>query len=422
MLAGGQVAGHAAFHARHQQVLEPHVGERAPHHDIVVAPACPVLVEVLLLHSVVQQIRPRRTVLLDAPGRADVVGGDTVAQHGQCPCPGDLAHHGRCQLHALEVWRVGDVGTGGIPSEEVAFGHRQLLPVFVSREHFRVDRLVALAGDAFLHHIVHFADRRPDFLQVHRFAFGVVAHGILVPVDVHRTGEGIGHHQRRAGQVVRPHIGMHAPLEVAVAAENRTDHEGLLVDLGADALRQRATVADARGTPVTHHVKAEFFQFGQQSGLREVVRHHFATGGQARLYPRFRGQALRCGFLCQHTGGHHHVRVACIGATGDGSNHHAAIGQLAVAGGIASGHIARHIQRLLLRGLCGFLQLRQVGVEVGLHVGQGNAVLRSARPGQAGHHGGEVEFQRVGVIGHRGCRIVEHPLGLGIGFHEGNLL
>ena len=49
VLAVGQVPGDAAFGAGREQVLQPHVGKRAAHHDFVVAAAGAVGVEILRL-------------------------------------------------------------------------------------------------------------------------------------------------------------------------------------------------------------------------------------------------------------------------------------------------------------------------------------------------------------------------------------
>src|SRR5690606_17548983 len=60
LLAGGQVAGPAALLARHQLVAEPDVGKGAPHHDLVVAPAGPVGVEIPGRNAPLLQVAARR--------------------------------------------------------------------------------------------------------------------------------------------------------------------------------------------------------------------------------------------------------------------------------------------------------------------------------------------------------------------------
>src|SRR5690242_3985483 len=61
--------GDAALGARRELVAQPDVGERAADHDLVVAAAGAVGVEVLALDAVLGQVRPGRAVGLDRPGR-----------------------------------------------------------------------------------------------------------------------------------------------------------------------------------------------------------------------------------------------------------------------------------------------------------------------------------------------------------------
>ena len=52
-----------------------------------------------------------------------------------------------------------------------------------------------------------------------------VPSGSLVRIEVDRAGERVGDDERRRREVVRAHLGVHAPLEVAVAAEHRRGDE-----------------------------------------------------------------------------------------------------------------------------------------------------------------------------------------------------
>ena len=78
--SGGEVARDAALGAGRELVAQADVGEGAADHDLVVAAARAVGVEVALLDAVLGEVAARRAVLLDRAGRADVVGGDRVAQ------------------------------------------------------------------------------------------------------------------------------------------------------------------------------------------------------------------------------------------------------------------------------------------------------------------------------------------------------
>ena len=60
------------------------------------------------------------------------------------------------------------------------------------------------------------------------------AERVGLEVEVHRPGEGVGDHERRAREVVHLHVGVDAALEVAVAREHRGHGEVVLVDRGRD--------------------------------------------------------------------------------------------------------------------------------------------------------------------------------------------
>ncbi len=81
--AVGEVGGQASLGARGQAVADAGVGEGAPDHDPVVAPARPVGVEVGGSHSQGDQVPAGGRGGVDRPGGADVVGGHRVAQGQQ---------------------------------------------------------------------------------------------------------------------------------------------------------------------------------------------------------------------------------------------------------------------------------------------------------------------------------------------------
>ncbi len=80
----------------------------------------------------------------------------------------------------------------------------------------------------------------------------------------------------------------------------------------------------------------------------------------------------------------------------------------------------RLVVPLLLAGLV-FCVVGEGRTEALLGVGQGNAVLGSLRAGQAGHHGGEVELELLGVA-RLGVGVVPEALFLGVGLDESELL
>ena len=105
------------------------------------------------------------------------------------------------------------------------------------------------------------------------------------------------------------------------------DQVGLLDGVG-DRLGQRAAVADAGRAAVADGVEAELVEVRRQAGLVEVIGHDPAAGGEAGLHVRLDLQAVLDRLLGEQAGGDHHRGVAGVGATGDGGDHHVAVGQL----------------------------------------------------------------------------------------------
>ncbi len=79
----GEQAGDAAFGAGGEFVAQADVGEGAADHDLVVAAAAAVAVEVGGLDAVVGEVLAGGAVHLDGAGGGDVVGGDGVAEDGE---------------------------------------------------------------------------------------------------------------------------------------------------------------------------------------------------------------------------------------------------------------------------------------------------------------------------------------------------
>ena len=171
----GEEPGDAALGAGGELVAQPHVGERSAHHDLVVAAAAAVAVEVGGLDAVVGEVLAGRAVELDGTGGGDVVGGDAVAEHGEDARGADvLDRRGGCG-HAVEVRRLADVGGVRLPAVGVAERELEVLPVLVAvrdggvllAEHRGVDGACDGRGDLGL--------GGPDVAQVDGLAVLIVA-------------------------------------------------------------------------------------------------------------------------------------------------------------------------------------------------------------------------------------------------------
>ena len=257
-LARGEVAGPAALAAVGQLVRQLHIGERAAHHHLVVAAAAAVGVEVGRSHAMGLQVLGRRHIQRDSTSRGDVVGGDEVAEVPEHPgaLDGSLAHHRAA--HAVEVRRPAHVGRCLVPSERVARLGAQGLPGGVALEHARRALLVQVGGHVLAPQRGHFGLVGHDIGEVHRIPGAIHAKSILLQINIHGAGNGVGNHVGRLHQVVLRHIRRDAALEVAVARQHACQLD--IVGDGVHLFHERAGVADAAHATEAAGEKAQLAQ------------------------------------------------------------------------------------------------------------------------------------------------------------------
>src|SRR5262245_12607354 len=111
---------HAAFHAGDHQILDAHVGERAPRHDAVVAATRTVAVEVGHIDALPDQVIPRRRSRFDRPCGADVIGGHRIAEYAERARADDVRNDARLHAEILEERRLLNVGGTLIPFVNVS--------------------------------------------------------------------------------------------------------------------------------------------------------------------------------------------------------------------------------------------------------------------------------------------------------------
>ena len=96
-----------------------------------------------------------------------------------------------------------------------------------------------------------------------------VAERLVVEIDVDAAGERIRDDQRRRREVVRPHLGMNAALEVAVAGQHGRDDQLAARSIASEiVVGQRTAVADARRAAVADEVEAEACSSGSDQTRR----------------------------------------------------------------------------------------------------------------------------------------------------------
>jgi len=144
-------------------------------------------------------------------------------------------------------------------------------------------------------------------------------------VDVERSGQRVGHDQRRRGEVVELDLGVHAAFEIAVAREHRAHREIPRGDGLADLRRQRSGVADAGSAAIADQKKADLFQRAQQRRFLQVIGDHQRARCQRGLDPGLGLESARGGLLGDQPRSQHHRRIGGIGARRDRGDHHGAI-------------------------------------------------------------------------------------------------
>ena len=323
-----EVARDATLDLGRDLVADTDVGEGAAHHDFVVAAAGAVAVEVQRIHATVGQPGAGGRGLLDRTGRADVVGGDRVAEDGQNAGLDDVGDRRRLHRQPLEIRRVGDIGRAVVPGIGLAALDLDALPVFVALEDVGIAFGEHGRGDAFLLDVGDLFRGRPDVLQEDILALLVLTDRILRDVDPHRAGEGIGHNQRRRGQIVGLDVGVHPALEIAVARQHRGTDQTVVVDGFRDAVRQRARVADTGGAAVADQVEAHGVQIRLQASGGQIVGDHLRAGGQGGLDPGLDRQAQLLRLARHQTGGDQDRGVGGVGAGGDRRNDHIAVAEI----------------------------------------------------------------------------------------------
>src|SRR5208282_921164 len=120
----GQVTGESTFGVHHF-VAQADIGKRAAHHNLVVAAARSVGIEIGRLHAVSHQVFAGGAIFLYGTGGRDVVGGDAVAEHGQHARLLDVLDRGRLQRHVIEIWRLPNVGGVFFPRVSLALRNGQ---------------------------------------------------------------------------------------------------------------------------------------------------------------------------------------------------------------------------------------------------------------------------------------------------------
>jgi len=242
-LAGRDVQGLRAYFGVHL-VDDPSVGEGASGHDLVVASATAVAVEVLLLDVVGVQEPAGWGILSNGSGGGNVVGGDEVAEVAETVGVSDVIDVGQLGFDVAEERRVLNVG-GVVPGVETVLADWQLVPPLGALGYFFIIVLEHFWLDDFFGNGVHLFPGGPDISEIDVLSLVTFAQRSEVEVDVNSACQSVGHHQRRTGEVVALGQLVHSSFEVAVATQH-SRHCQVILDNGLVHFRvEVASVADA---------------------------------------------------------------------------------------------------------------------------------------------------------------------------------
>ena len=375
----------------------------------MVAATATVGVEVGRSHTMGLQVLSRRHVRRDGAGRRDMIGRDEVAEVAEHTgaLNGVLARH--LTGHAVEIGRAAHVGRVVVPSEGIARLGPQGLPRGVALEHVCGALLVQVGRHELVHKSGHLVGGGHDVGVEHGIALSVRAKGILLQIDVHGAGDGVGDDVGRLHQVVLRHVRRNAALEVAVARQNAGQFD--VVGHGMHGLGQRARVANAAHAAETAGIEAQLAQGLSKPRPLEQKLGGAATGSQDGLHPGCRRKPALGGVARHEARGQHHGLVGGRGAARHGGDGNGSVGQLVVLA------VNFHMHRRIVEAALG-----ADGAEALAGLGERNAIVGARGARQRRLNRGKIELDHLGIGARRRLGIIPVALGLRVGFNQSHLL
>ena len=349
-----------------------------------------------------------------------MIGRHAVAEHRQRARTDDIRQFADRRGDAVEKRRRLDVQRILLPLEQVAFRHRQTLPVLVAVEHLSVLALEHRGVDRARNRIGDFFLRGPDIAQVNRRTIRADAERLAFNVNIDRPRDRISDHQRRRREIIEAHDRIDPPFKVAIAAQDRARHQIALLHRTRDIFGDRSAVADTRRASVADQIEVQLLERFREPRVLQILRDDFRAGRETGLDPRLDRKPARDGLFREQSRRHHHRRIRGVGATRDRRDHERTVGQRKAPTVVVHFDLGRIVAELVVerRGLDRlrrrsalfhplgqrvaidlvffFEFLDQLAAELGLGRDERHAILRTARTGETRHHGREIEFERVG--------------------------
>ena len=230
-------------------------------------------IEVLLRQAHLRQVFAGGAAGEDRVRRRKMVRGDVVAEHRQRAHAAQRAFAGQ---RAFPVRRAADVGAHPAPVVQ-RVGTAAVLDAHV--EHRRVHLAELFGLDAGLHHRVDLGVARPRSFSRTSLPSASMAEHVLLDVEAHRAGDGVGDHQRRRGEEGLLRVGMDAAVEIAVAAQDR--HRVAYRSrsmISCWIAGSSAPLMPLQVVQANRRCRSRAFQFRQQLRFLEVQRTAFDPG------------------------------------------------------------------------------------------------------------------------------------------------
>ncbi len=231
-------------------------------------------------------------------------------------------------------------------------------------------------------------------------------------VNVDGAGKSVGNDKRRGGKIVGSSVRMDTSLEVSVTRENSRCDKVVIDDAVLDLVGDLTRVTDASHATISSGGETELVKVLLDTSLFVVLSDNVGAGGEGGLDVGFDGEALLDSVLGEKTSLEHNIGVGCVSARGDGSNDKVTLVEsvllslVSELGGFGSLSLFK-TETLEAYGASHAL------VEIGLHVSEVDAIMRSLRSRKGALNSGKIELHnltRVGWVGLRSVMLDEEIL------------
>lgn len=145
-----------------------------------------------------------------------MISGNGISEAAEHIGTIDVLDLGEAELSGLEERRVVDVGRVILPFVLKGFFSLKAVPSVGSLGDLGIDFSEHLRGQTGGDHIIDFSSGGPDISEKNWLSIGISSNRLSFEVNIDLAGNGIGHNQRRGGEIVSLDKRMHSGFEVSV--------------------------------------------------------------------------------------------------------------------------------------------------------------------------------------------------------------